>query len=199
MESQQLIQRIEELVRKVEAMPDPEARSVGVELLQSLMELNATGIERMLEMLAETGEAGRSLIDGFARDELLSGLLLLYGLHPVALETRVAEALEKVRPYVHSHGGNVEVLGIDEGVVRLRLQESGKSCPSTAATLKLAIEEAIYEAAPDVTAIEAESVPAPPAPPALVTLGVVRNRNNLNQPNGGSNNGRDGQGTRFQE
>jgi Fe-S cluster biogenesis protein NfuA len=174
MESQQLIQRIEELVRKIEALPDPEARATGVELLQSLMELNAAGIDRMMEMAAETGAAGASLIDGFARDELVRGLLLLYGLHPVALETRVAEALEKVRPYVQSHGGNVEVLGIEDGVVRLRLQVSGKSCPSTTTTLKLAIEAAIYEAAPDVAAIEAEGASEQPAAPVLVPLGRLR-------------------------
>jgi Fe-S cluster biogenesis protein NfuA len=176
MESQQLIQRIEELVRKIEAMSDPEARECAVELLQSLMELNGAGVERMLELTAESGAAGEALIKGFARDELVRGLLLLYGLHPVALETRVAEALEKVGPDVHSHGGNVELLGIEDGVVRLRFQGSGKSCPSTAATLKLAIEEAIYEAAPDATAIETEEVLPPPAPPALVPLGRLRRK-----------------------
>ncbi len=173
MESQQLIQRIEELVCKIEAMTDLEARATSVELLQSLMELNGAGIERMMEMAAETGAAGEALIDGFARDEMVRGLLLLYGLHPVSLEARVGEALEKVRPYLASHGGNVEVLGIEDGVVRLRLQGSCKSCPSSAMTLKLAIEEAIYEAAPDIAAIEAEGVLEPPAPSGLVTLGRV--------------------------
>jgi Fe-S cluster biogenesis protein NfuA/nitrite reductase/ring-hydroxylating ferredoxin subunit len=185
MESQQLIQRIEELVGRIEAMSDPEARAIGIELLQSLMELNGAGLERMLEMTAETGFAGQSLIDGFARDEMVRGLLLLYGLHPVALETRVAEALVKVRPYLQSHGGNVEVLGIEEGVVRLRLEGSCKSCPSSAMTLKLAIEEAIYEAAPDVTSIEAEGVLEPPAPSSLVQLGrSQRDADALQQPNG---------------
>ncbi len=185
MESQQLIQRIEELIRKIEAMSDPDARATGVELLQSLMELNASGIDRMMEMAAETGAAGQALIDGFGRDEMVRGLLLLYGLHPVVLETRVAEALVKVRPYLQSHGGNVEVLGIEEGVVRLRLQGSCKSCPSSAMTLKLAIEEAIYEAAPDVTAIEAEGVLEPPAPSALVPLGRLKREEDVTpQPNG---------------
>ncbi len=185
MESQQLIQRIEALIRKIEAMSDPEARATGVELLQSLMELNASGIERMLEMAADTGAAGQGLIDGFGRDEMVRGLLLLYGLHPVALETRVAEALVKVRPYLQSHGGNVEVLGIADGVVRLRLEGSCKSCPSSAMTLKLAIEEAIYEAAPDITAIEAEGVLEPPAPSGLVSLGRLHREEDVSQqPNG---------------
>jgi Fe-S cluster biogenesis protein NfuA len=170
MESQQLIQRIDELTRKVEALADADARASALELLQSLMEFHGSGIERMLEIAAETGAAGQSVIDDFARDELVAGMLLLYGLHPVALETRVLQALDKVRPYLHSHGGNVELLGVEDGVVRLRLQGSCQSCPSSSMTLKLAIEEAIYEAAPDVTAIEAEGVLESPAPSGLVPL-----------------------------
>jgi Fe-S cluster biogenesis protein NfuA/nitrite reductase/ring-hydroxylating ferredoxin subunit len=176
MESQQLIYRIDELVRQIETMSDPDARAIAVELLQSLMELHGAGLDRMMEIAAQTGEAGQALIDGFARDELVKGLLLLYGLHPVPLETRVMQALDKVRPYLHSHGGNVETLGIEDGVVRLRLEGSCKSCPSSSMTLKLAIEEAIYEAAPDVVAIEAEGVLAQAAPSGFVPLERVRGR-----------------------
>jgi Fe-S cluster biogenesis protein NfuA len=157
---QQLIERINALVRKIETMADPEARANALELVQSLMELHGAGLERMMELSAEKGEVGEAVIDAFASDEMVGGLLLLYGLHPVALETRVMQALDKVRPYLHVHGGNVEVLGIEDGVVRLRLQGSCQSCPSSAMTLKLAIEEAIYEAAPDVLTIEAEGAVA---------------------------------------
>jgi len=82
--------------------------------------------------------------------------LLLYGLHPLDLESRVGQALEKVRPYLHSHGGNIELLGLTDGIVRLRLHGSCHGCPSSAQTLKQTIEEAIFEIAPDVTAIEVE-------------------------------------------
>ncbi len=169
MESQQLIQRIEELVRKIETTIDPDARASAVELMQSLMELHGAGIERMMEIVAQAGEPGGDIIDNFADDALVRSLLLLYGQHPLALEARVMQALDKVRPSLRSHGGNVEALGIEDGVVRLRLQSS-KSCPSTAMTLKLAVEEAIYEAAPDVTAIEVEEMAAPPVPSGLVQL-----------------------------
>lgn len=173
---QQLIQRIEELIRKIETMADPDARASSLELVQSLMELHGAGLERMLEITAQTDEAGEALIETVARDELVGGLLLLYGLHPVALDERVMQALDKVRPYLHSHGGNVEVLGIEDGVVRLRLQGSCQSCPSSSATLKLAIEEAILEAAPDVVAIEAEGAAetAVAAVPGFVPLERLR-------------------------
>jgi Fe-S cluster biogenesis protein NfuA/nitrite reductase/ring-hydroxylating ferredoxin subunit len=191
MESQQLVQRIDELVRKIETMADPDARACSVELLQSLMELHAAGLDRMMEIAAQTGEAGQVIIDGFGRDELVRGLLLLYGLHPDALETRVMQALDKVRPYLNSHGGNVEVLGIEDNVVRLRLQGSCKSCPSSAMTLKLAIEEAIYEAAPDVAAIEAEGVLEPPPTPAsgFVPIQGLRSKDETSGETAGNGHG----------
>ena len=75
----------------------------------------------------------------------------------IAMETRVLRALEKVRPYLHSHGGDVEFVSVADGVVRLKLLGSCGSCPSSSVTLKNAVEEALYEAAPDIEKIVAES------------------------------------------
>jgi Fe-S cluster biogenesis protein NfuA len=80
----------------------------------------------------------------------------LYGLHPLDLETRVRQALEQVRPYLQSHGGNVELLGVEGGIIRLRLQGSCHGCPSSAQTLKSTIEEAIAEKAPDAAGLQVE-------------------------------------------
>ena len=152
----QSIEQIEALVNTIENLPDPEARASAVALVQALMDFHGEAIDRLTEIVASQGQVGYSIFDKFSDDELVSNLLLLYGLHPLPLETRVMQALEKVRPHLDSHGGNVELLGIAEGVVRLRLQGSCRSCPSSAETLKLAIEAAIYAAAPDVVSIEAE-------------------------------------------
>lgn len=150
-----VMQRIEELIHQIEEVADPNARAAAIELVRSLMEFHGAGLERMMETLAQAGETGLNIIDDFGRDDLVGSLLLLYGLHPVGLETRVRNALDKVRPYLRSHGGNVELLGVDEGVIRLQMQGSCSGCPSSAMTLKSAIEEAIYEAAPDVVEIVA--------------------------------------------
>jgi Fe-S cluster biogenesis protein NfuA len=155
------MEQIEGLVRKIETLPDPEARASALGLVQALMEFHGAGLDRMMELIADSGEAGYAVFDRFAEDDLVGSLLLLYGLHPLPLETRVSRALDKVRPYLDSHGGSVKLLGITDGVVGLRLEGSCKSCPSSSMTLKLAIEEAIYAAAPDVAGIEAEGVPEP--------------------------------------
>jgi Fe-S cluster biogenesis protein NfuA/nitrite reductase/ring-hydroxylating ferredoxin subunit len=82
--------------------------------------------------------------------------MLLHGLHPVPVEERVRDALEGVRPYLGSHGGDVELIGVIDGVARVRMQGSCEGCPASSMTLKLAIEDAVLKAAPDVDAVEAE-------------------------------------------
>lgn len=152
-EFEKRLERIDQLVQTVEACTDPGLRSSAQELIQTLMELHAAGLDRTLSLLQQSG-AGANLIQQLSLDPLVSGLLLLHGLHPIDLETRVLEALEKARPYLQSHGGNVELAGVDEqGVVRLRMKGTCHGCPSSAVTLKSTIEEAIRQAAPDVTEI----------------------------------------------
>lgn len=155
--STQRMQRIEELIAKLDSVADPQVRAYAVELLQTLMELHRDGFDRALEIVADTND-GLALIDRLGEDSLVGGLLLLYGLHPVDFETRVRQALDKVRPYLNSHGGNVELTAVENGVIRLQMQGSCHGCPSSAMTLKLAIEDAIYEAAPDTTEILVDGV-----------------------------------------
>jgi len=143
-------QRIEALLDEVERLPDATARDTATELVQALLELYGEGLRRI---------ALRVDMRELAGDELIDHLLFLHGLHPVPVEERVAGALDEMRPYLDSHGGDVRLLGIDGGVVRLQLQGSCSGCPSSAVTLRHGIEEAIYRAAPDVERIEAEDAP----------------------------------------
>src|ERR1700690_1057078 len=152
--AQSQLHSIEALLQKIEKANDPALAATAKELVQSLMEFHGAGLERMLEIVHQSAGPGAPVIDALGRDELVRSLLLLYGLHPDALETRVTQALEKTRPYLKSHGGNVTLVRVDDaGAVTLRLEGNCTGCLSSSATLKLAVEEAIYEAAPDVTAI----------------------------------------------
>jgi Fe-S cluster biogenesis protein NfuA/nitrite reductase/ring-hydroxylating ferredoxin subunit len=154
---QERVSRMEALLGEIETLPDRNARSKAAEVVGVLLDLYGEGLSRMMEVVAE-GEERERTFDAFAEDELVSHLLLLHGLHPLDVQTRVNQALEEVRPYLRSHGGDVELLGIEGGVVRVRLQGSCDGCPSSAATLKLAIEEAVQKAAPDLEGVEAEGV-----------------------------------------
>jgi Fe-S cluster biogenesis protein NfuA len=166
--------RIEALLAELRTITDPRARSTSEELVRLLLELYGGGIERMMEIVDES-PLGGELFGRFAADDLVASLLLLHGLHPDDAETRVARALDRVRPFLASHGGDVTVLGIAGDVIRLRLEGSCHGCPSSTVTMKLAIEKAIEEAAPELIRIEVEGVAEPgaaePLPDGLVRIG----------------------------
>lgn len=171
------IESIEGLVRALEDSADAASRLKAKELTQALMSLHGACLERMLEIVGQTGALGQSIIDSFAADEKVRSLLLLYDLHPVALETRILQALEKIRPNIQSHGGNVRLVSVDDaGAVTVRLEGSHSGCGSSPANLKSAVEQVIYDAAPDVTAIHMEGVLAEPAL-AFVPLAALHTAN----------------------
>jgi Fe-S cluster biogenesis protein NfuA len=162
------VERVEHLLEQLDGVADGPARETATALVQALLELYGDGLARMVEHVAERDDG--SLAQALADDEVVAPLLLVHGLHPVPLDRRVQGALAEVRPYLESHGGGVELVGIEEGTVRLALQGSCSGCPSSAVTLKHAVEEAIHKAAPDVLEIVAED--APRGEPALIGLEV---------------------------
>ena len=151
------------------------ARERAEELVRLVADLYGAGLERLLDIAHETGRLDDVLLDRLAADELVAGLLTVHGLHPHSVEARVAQALDGVRPYLGSHGGDVEFLGLtDAGAVRLRMLGSCDGCASSSVTLTLAVETAIQDAAPEVTGIEVEEAPA--AGPSLIPVTALRSR-----------------------
>jgi Fe-S cluster biogenesis protein NfuA len=166
-EIQNQLKSLEALILQIDNSNNPALTTSAKNLVQLLMEFHGAGLERILEIVHDSGSSGASIIAALGRDNLVRSLLLLYGFHPDSLEERVMQALEKTRPYLNSHGGNVDLVGVDEsGTVTLRLEGNCHGCPSSSATLKLAVEEAIYEAAPDVTGIIVEGSIQEAAPSA---------------------------------
>ena len=148
------IESIDKMVRALEDAKDPVLRANAKDLVQALMALHGACLERMLEVVGHSAESGKSIIDTFARDGVVKSVLLLYGLHPVDVKTRVLEALEKMRPSMRLHAGTVSVVGIDEeGMVTLRMEGKSEGCGSSASALKQAVEQAIYDSAPDISGI----------------------------------------------
>jgi Fe-S cluster biogenesis protein NfuA/nitrite reductase/ring-hydroxylating ferredoxin subunit len=151
MEDRELIGRVEGLLDELESLADPAARAVALDTVQAVLELYGEGLTRIVSGL------GESRATALAADELVEHLLLLHGLHPVSVEDRVRSALDGVRPYLGSHGGDVELIAVSDGIARVRMQGSCEGCPASAMTLKLAIEDAVLKAAPDVEGVEAEA------------------------------------------
>ena len=158
--SDDLLARIEALSEELETVQDPRARAVAGELMSATLELHGRALARVMELVEEAGPSAAGLRDALVGDGIVASLLLVHGLYPVDLETRVREALDEVRPYMESHGGDVELLGLEDGVARLRLRGSCEGCPASSATLELAIKKALMEAAPDLDGLEVEGAEA---------------------------------------
>jgi Fe-S cluster biogenesis protein NfuA/nitrite reductase/ring-hydroxylating ferredoxin subunit len=159
-------ERVEALLAEFTSTSDPAIAGRAEELVGLLVEFYGAGLARIMELLDE--QAAAPLL----ADKAVAGLLVLHDLHPQSTEERVLAALERVRPYLGSHAGDVDYLGLDpDGTVRLRLAGSCDGCPSSALTVKMAIEKGIEDVAPEVTKVEVEGVVPEPASP--LTVGAV--------------------------
>ncbi len=159
------------------------ARERAEELVRLVADLYGAGLERVLTIVDDSGHLDDDVLAALAADDVVASLLLVHGLHPYDVTTRVEQALEGVRPYLGSHGGDVELLEVsDEGVVRLRLLGSCDGCPSSSVTLKLAVEGAIEAAAPEITTIQVDD----PTEDTSVAVGPVISIDSLRSRIGGA-------------
>jgi len=140
-------------------MSEPAVWERAEEAVGLVTELYGAGLATIVDIVRQMPAAqGQVVADRMIDDDLLASLLILHGLHPLDLRERVERALERVRPYLGSHGGDMRLLDVDEveGVVTLRMLGSCDGCPSSSVTLELAVRQAIEESAPDVVRIEVE-------------------------------------------
>jgi Fe-S cluster biogenesis protein NfuA/nitrite reductase/ring-hydroxylating ferredoxin subunit len=160
-------QRVEELLAALRSGSLRGAAPAAEELVGLLVGLYGDGLGRIVAILAEQGEPGAEMLAKLADDPLVESLLLLHDLHPLDTDARIQRALDRVRPYLGSHAGGVEYLGVTEGVARLRLIGSCHGCPSSTVTVELAIRTAVEDAAPEVTQVIVAGMTAPPEPKLL--------------------------------
>jgi len=170
-EFQERTGRIEGLIHKLESAADPALRSSARELIAALMDLQGAGLERILEIVSQGGEAGAAAIDAMGADPLVGSLLVLHNLHPLSFEARVEQALEKVRPALRSQGVRLETIAIGQSTVRLKWIGDG------AAGMETTVREALLDTAPDATEVIIDGgIPAGPAPgfvPVSSLIGVA--------------------------
>lgn len=159
--------RVEELLGALNSGGFGGAAPAAEELVGLLVGLYGDGLGQIVTVLRDQGPAGEEMLARLADDPLVESLLLLHGLHPLDVDARIQRALDRVRPYLGSHAGGVEYLGVVDGVARLRLEGSCHGCPSSTVTVQLAITSAVQDAAPEVTEVAVEGMTAPPEPKLL--------------------------------
>jgi Fe-S cluster biogenesis protein NfuA/nitrite reductase/ring-hydroxylating ferredoxin subunit len=169
-----MAQRVEALLAGFDSVSTPrQARENADELARTIVSLYGAGLERVLSIVYDTlGERSDDVFAALCADRFVESLLCLHGLHPLAVEERVAAALEAVRPYLKSHEGGIELTRVEDGVAYLRLEGSCDGCPSSLATVKLAVERAILEKVPDVHEVRVEGVTAEAGRPSGSSLRI---------------------------
>jgi Fe-S cluster biogenesis protein NfuA/nitrite reductase/ring-hydroxylating ferredoxin subunit len=159
--------RIEALLDDLHQSADPGIGERAEELVRAVVGLYGAGLERIIEHL-EGHPDGQQLIRALADDDVVGNLLLLHDLHPDTVDSRILAALDQVRPYLGSHAGGIDYLGVDDdGVAQLQFSGSCDGCPSSSVTVQLTIERAVLEAAPEVTAVHVEGMVETKPPPLL--------------------------------
>ena len=151
--------RIDELIAALEALDDPRAREPAKELLQVVLDLHTNGLARLMELIADAGAMDDAMTEALARDPQVAALLLLHGLHPQDLPTRVARAVDKMRTLLGAQGIRIELLDAAEEAVRVQVSGRLQGKHNSVGELQQEIEHAIFEAAPEAMRVDIAGLP----------------------------------------
>ena len=168
-EFQERVRQLGKLVTQFDELPDGETKTAARELVRLLMDVHGRGLQRVMDIVFDSGDSGPMIIDKLGQDSIVGKLLLLYSLHPDGLEARVLSALERMRPQLRKFVCTIELESIQNGAVQVRLGTSGHSCGSSTKDLRSIVEDGMFEFAPDVTSLEILGLEEP-TPVGFVTL-----------------------------
>lgn len=149
-EVEALSERLNGLLAELEREADPDLLEAVAELVEGIQRVHAEGLRRVAELLAEDRSRFARALD----DPVVSNLFFLYDLALVDERARAEAALESVRPLARSHGGEIELVGVEEGVVTVRLHGACHGCPSSTATLRGGIERMLADKLPGFARLE---------------------------------------------
>src|ERR1700738_817466 len=161
-EQEASLRRIEQLISALDEHPDLAARNSARELVELVLDLHGVGLAKLLAIVA-AAEGGTTILARLAEDDQVKSLLLLHGLHPDDLETRIRKAVDRLGPHLGVHGLRLEVVEIAQGIARLRVYQSGSVAVNAPLlwSLPSEIEDAIIEAAPDIENVVIEGLDMP--------------------------------------
>ena len=153
-EFQGRVRQLGKLVAQFDELPDGATKTAARELVQLLMDVHGRGLERVMEIVFDSGDSGPTIINKLGQDSIVGKLLLLYSLHPDRLEARIQSALERIRPRLRKLACTIELESVQEGAVQVRLATSGHSSGSSTKDLRSIVEDGMFEFAPDLTSLE---------------------------------------------
>ena len=152
---------IEHLIQRLGALGESQAKSEAQELVRLLLSLYGAGLSRMLSVIRTEGGGPQAVLERFAEDGLIASLLVLHDLHPHPLERRVEHAIRSLQSHLPPHV-TLNLVAVTHDTVRVRATFPSAGGGSLPGSFRAAIERAIQEAAPEITAIEVEGMDGGP-------------------------------------
>jgi nitrite reductase/ring-hydroxylating ferredoxin subunit/Fe-S cluster biogenesis protein NfuA len=167
-ELERLAAAVDAAAAAVAALDEP-ARAQALALQGAVEAFHKAALTRMVRRLRDDPR-GKELLFELVDDPLVHALLVRHGIVRLSLAARAARVIEHVRPYMRSHGGDVELVEVRDGVAYLRLHGSCNGCSMAAVTLREGVEEALRANLPEIVGIE---VVANEPGPALIAPGSI--------------------------
>ncbi|NGQ94363.1 Rieske 2Fe-2S domain-containing protein [Brevibacillus sp. SYP-B805] len=143
-----LAERVDRVLASIKELPE-DARIKALELKKAIEAFHEHALRKLVRTFRET-DAGKELLLKAAEDPAVYAIFSMHGIIKQDLFTRVAAVIEEVRPYLRSHGGDVELVKVDGETVYVRLHGACAGCSLSAVTLKNGVEEAIKARVPEI-------------------------------------------------
>lgn len=167
---------LEELAKRVDdavaalADLDPKARAVAEELKSALEAVHRAGLVTIVRRMRED-DGARAVLFELVDDPVVHLLLSLHEIIRPDPVTHANRVLVTVRPQLQSHGGDVTLVGVEDGIAYVRLEGACNGCSMSSVTLRNLVQEALVEGVPSITAVEV--LPNEPSP-TLIPLEALR-------------------------
>ena len=166
---EELAARVDDAVAALEGL-DPAARKVAEELKEAIEAVHRAGLVTMVQAM-RADDGARAVLFELIDDPAVRLLLSLHGIIRPDPITHAGQVLDSVRPQLHSHGGDVSLVGIEDGTAFVRLEGACNGCSMSSVTLRNLVEEALVQGVPSISAVEV--VAAEPTP-TLIPLESLR-------------------------
>lgn len=158
-------ERVEALLDRLAG--DTETLEVAEDLVRELVGMYGAALRRILDLAHDRAADPDELLEGLSGDHLIAGLLALHDLHPVSPKERIEAALDGLRPTLAVEGGDLTLVGLDDGVARVQIE--ARVIPPM---MRETVISTVRAAAPELGSVEVDSPPAE----AFIPLDSVRTR-----------------------
>lgn len=138
-----LAQRVDDAVAALNDL-DPPARKVAQELQTAVESVHRAGLVTIVRRL-RADDSTRDVLFELADDPVVHLLLTLHGIIRPDPLTHAHQVLDAVRPQLHSHGGDVVLVGVEDGTAFVRLEGACNGCSMSSVTLRNLVEEALLQ------------------------------------------------------